>query len=123
MSDDQLIHFHFLQTNSYFYEIHRLRLFDYNKTLKIVKIYRSIFNYEQFNRVLINIERNYDEMLHIDRKKYYNLISFVIRNQDDIILKFFAILKKFNDIIIRIRYEYERNVNEIFIKQILKQIN
>ena len=123
MQNDQLTHFHSLQTNSYFYENHRLRSFDYNKILKIVKIHRSTFNYEQFDRVLINIKRNYDEMLHIDRKKYYNLISFVIRNQRNIILKFFAILKKFDDIIIRIRYEYERNVNEISIKRILKQIN
>ena len=93
VQDDQLIHFYFLQTNSYFYEIHRLRSFDYNKILKIVKIYQSIFNYEQFDRVLINTKRNYDKMLHIDWKKYYNFISFVICNQRDIIFKFFTILK------------------------------
>ena len=120
---NQLKHFHFLQTNSFLYEIHRLWSFDYNKILQIVKIHRSIFIYEQFDRVLINIEQNFDEMLHIDRKKYYNFIFSIIRNQRDIILKLLIVLKKFDDMIIRTRYEYERDVNDVFIKRILKQIS
>ena len=123
MHNDQLIHFYLLQTNFLFYEIYRFRSFDYNKILKIVKIHRSIFNYEQFDHVLINIERIFDKRLHIDRKKYYNFISFIICNQREIILKLLVVFEKFNDMIIRIRYEYERNVNNLFIKRILKQIN
>ena len=73
--------------------------------------------------MLINIERNFDERLHIDRKKYYNLISSVIRNQREIILRLLVVLEEFDDMITRTRYEYERNVNDVFIKRILKQIN
>ena len=112
-----------MQANSFFYEIQRLRSSDYNKILDIVKNHRSTLIHEQFDRVLINIERNFDEMLHIDRKKYYNLIFFVTRNQREIILKLLVVFEEFENTITRTRYEYERNVNDVSIKRILKQIN
>ena len=73
--------------------------------------------------MLINIERDFDERLHIDRKKYYNLIPSVTRNQREIILRLLVVLEEFDDMITRTRYEYERDVNDVPIKRILKQIN
>ena len=95
---------------------------NYNKTLKIIKIYRFTFSYENFDQILTNIERNFDKMLHINKKKYYNFILFIIYNQRDILINFLIVVKTYFEIIIRIRFEYKRNVNNVSIKRILKQI-
>ena len=104
MQDDQLTHSHPLQANPLFYEVHRFRSSDYNKVLKIARTHRSTLSYGQSDRVLANIERDFDERLHIDRKKYYNLISSVIRSQREIILRLLVVLEEFDDMITRTRY-------------------
>ena len=98
-------------------------MFNYNKTLKLIKFYRiTIFIYNQFNRILINTKQEFDKLLHINKKKYYNFIFFTIRNQRDILISFLIVVEVYFNIIIRTRFEYKRNVNKISIKRILKQI-
>ena len=66
-----------------------------------------------------NTRINFNNLLHITRKKYYNLISFITRNDDDILLKFFQTLKKFDEkFISKIKYKYVLNDNETFLKKI-----
>ena len=60
--------------------------------------------------------------MYINKKKYYNFIFFITRNQHEILVDFLVVLKKFFNIITRTRFEYERDVNKISIKRILKQI-
>ena len=123
VQDDQLTHSHPLQANPLSYEAHRLRSPDYNKALEIARTHRPTLSYGQSDRVLANTERDFDERLHIDRKKYYNLIPSVTRNQREIILGLLAVLEEFDDMITRTRYEYERDANGVPIKRILKQIS
>ena len=67
-------------------------------------------------------KKKFDEILHINKKKYYNFIFFVIRNKRDILIDFLIVIENYENIITRTRYEYECNVDEILIKRILKQI-
>ena len=122
--EDQLTHSHSLQANSFSYEAHKKRSPDYNKALELAKSHRmATLTYNQSDRVLANTEREFDELLHISKKKYYNLIPSTTRNQRDILIGFLAVVEAYPDMITRTRFEYERDANGVPIKRILKQVS
>ena len=119
---DQFTHSHPLQANSFSYEAHKIRSPNYNKTLEIAKTHRTVYTYSASDRVLTRTERDHDEVLHISRKKYYNLIPSTTRNQREILIGFLTVIEVYDDMITRTRYEYECNAEGVPIKRILKQL-
>ena len=79
--------------------------------------------YNEFDRVLVHIEREFDELLHIDKKKYYNLIPVTSRNQRDILIGFLTVVEAFPEMITRTRFEYELDSNGVPVKRIFKQVS
>ena len=57
----------------------------------------------------------------MNKKKYYNLISFIIRNKENVLIGLLIALNNSN-FIIKVRYLYVKNMHEIIIKRILEQI-
>ena len=124
VKEENLTRSHSLQANSFSYEAHRLPSPDYNKALEIAKTHRmATLSYNQADRVLTHSERDFDELLHISKKKYYNLIPSTTRNARDILIGFLAVIEAYPDMITRTRFEYERDANGVPIKRILKQIS
>ena len=123
VKEDQLTHSHPLQVNPFSYEEHRLRSPDYNRALEIARSHRTVLSYNASDRILANSERDFDEVLHINKKKFYNLIPSTTRNQREILIGFLAVIEAYPDMITRTRFEYENDANGVPIKRILKQIS
>ena len=123
VKEDQLTHSHPLQVNSFSYEEHRLRSPDYNRALEIARSHRTVLSYSASDRILANSERDFDEVLHINKKKFYNLIPSTTRNQREILIGFLAVIETYPEMITRTRFEYEYDANGVSIKRILKQIS
>ena len=114
-----------LQANALLYETHRLRWPDYARALELAKTHRmSDLAYSDSDRLLLNTPGEHDEMLHIGRKKYYNLIPSITRNDQEIMLGFLQALQELegDDVLSRQRYEYQLNPAGAPIKKILKQV-
>lgn len=118
-------HSHALQANALSYEAHKARWPDYAKAQQMALAHRlSNLTYAESDRVLANTPKEYDEDLHISKKKYYNLIPSTTRADQDILLGFLQSLEALeaDDLISKCRYEYVLNDGGIPVKKILKQV-
>ena len=69
-------------------------------------------------RILINTLKKSNEIFHLKKKKYYNLISFITRSRKNILTKLLKYLNNSN-FTIKVRYIYIKNKYSVLIKRIL----
>ncbi len=82
------IHNHDVIINSLFYETHKKHQLKHAKTIELIKTNcLSKLIYWASERVLENIFKNNDQKFHLFKKQYYNLISFITRFKEKIIMK------------------------------------
>ena len=70
-------------------------------------------------RILENTPKEPDEIFHIKRRKYYNLVPFIIRFRDKILTRLLKYLDDLN-FIVKVRYIYVKNKFKISIKRVLQ---
>ena len=70
-------------------------------------------------RILKNTLKKLDEIIHLKKKKYYNLISFIIRSRENILIDLFKCLNDSN-FTFKVRYIYIKNEHNIFIKKVFQ---
>ena len=69
-------------------------------------------------RILKNTPKESDEIFHIKKKKYYNLVPSTIRSRDKILTKLLEYLNAPN-FIVKVRYIYIKNELRYPIKRVL----
>lgn len=115
-------HSHLLVPDPLTYTVHKQRQPDYHRACEQARVHReSGLPYRTSDRLLDNTPKDDDVLLHIDRRKYYNLIPSVTRSREDIIVGLLAALDNDN-FICRCRYSYVRDVNHVVVKRKLEQI-
>ena len=70
-------------------------------------------------RILENTPKKLDEVFHIKKKKYYNLVPFITRSRDKILTGLLECLDSLN-FIAKVRYIYVKNEARIPIKRVLQ---
>ena len=102
------------------YEIHQQRQPDYAKAILLAKTHRfSRTSYQQSMRILENTSKESDEVFHIKRKKYYNLVPSTTRSRDEILTRLLECLDDPN-FTSKVRYMYVKNDAGIPIKRVLQ---
>ena len=102
-------HSHDLSPNPLDYEIYQQRQPDYAKTVQLARTYRfSGSTYKQSIRILENTPKEPDEVFHIKKKKYYNLMPSTTRSRDEILT---GLLECLDDprFTAKVRYMYVKN--------------
>ena len=69
-------------------------------------------------RILKNTSKKSNEIFHLKKKKYYNLVSFVTRSRENILIKLLKCLDNLN-FTAKVRYIYIKNKHSVLIKRIL----
>lgn len=69
-------------------------------------------------RILKNTSKKLDEIFHIKKKKYYNLVFFTTRSRDKILTKLLEYLDNSN-FTFKLRYIYVKNKHKTSIKRVL----
>ena len=115
-------HSHDVSPNPLDYEIHQQRQPDYAKALLLARTHRfSGSSYKQSMRILENTPKEPDEVFHIKRKKYYNLVPSTTRSRDEILTSLLECLDDPN-FTAKVRYMYVKNELGIPTKRVLQQI-
>ena len=115
-------HSHDLSPNLLDYEIHQTRQPEHAKAIQLARTYRfSGSSYKEPMRILENTPKEPDEVFHLKRRKYYNLVHFTTRSRDKILTGLLECLDdpKFTA---KVRYMYVKNDVGIPIKRVLQQI-
>ena len=90
--------------------------------MKFVRAYRvNDVIYKKLKAILNNMVKEWNNEYHLNKKKYYNLISFIIRNKENILIDFFIALNNPN-FIVKVRYLYVKDMYKRIIKRIFEQI-
>ena len=69
-------------------------------------------------RILENTPKKSNKIFYLKKKKYYNLILFTTRSHENILTGLLKYLNNLN-FIIKVRYIYIKNKNNILIKRVL----
>lgn len=69
-------------------------------------------------RILKNTSKKSNKIFYLKKKKYYNLVSFVTRSRENILIELLKCLDNSN-FIIKVRYMYIKNKHSVLIKRIL----
>ena len=69
-------------------------------------------------RILKNTPKKSNEIFYLKKKKYYNLVSFVTRSRENILIKLLKYLDNSN-FTAKVRYIYIKNKYNVLIKRIL----
>ena len=69
-------------------------------------------------RILENTPKESDEVFHLKKKKYYNLVPSITRSREDILTGLLECLDDSN-FIVKVRYMYIKNEHGVPIKRIL----
>ena len=70
-------------------------------------------------RILKNTPKELNETFHLKKKKYYNLMSFIIRSRENILINLLKYLNNSN-FTIKVYYIYVKNEHNVFIKKMLQ---
>lgn len=122
IKDGNLEHGHKMAPNPCSYHQHRTRHPITARAIELATTHRKGgLSFAKNEAVLAEVDRAFDEILHISQKKYYKLVPSTTRDREELIAGLLLVLDD-DRWTTHIRYSYEHDARGISVRRTIQQI-